>query len=81
MLCRIGRQYALRSVMRRRGILLTTYGMVQRNSHHLDHRPSEFCTVGDEDDPIWDWVLLDEVPTSPQCSRRDSLICQSTGLP
>ena len=47
--------------MRRRGILLTTYGMVQRNASELDHLPSDLGRDEDEDAPVWDWVFLDEV--------------------
>ena len=57
------RTHALRSVMRRRGILLTTYGMVQRNAGCLDHLPIELASrdEGDEPEPVWHWVFLDEV--------------------
>ena len=52
---------ALRSVMRRKGIMLTTYGMVQHNAAELDHMPANMGRDEDEDRPVWDWVFLDEV--------------------
>ena len=54
--------------MRRRGILLTTYGMVQRNGASLDHKPPDFAAQDDDDDlHVWHWVFLDEVcnPSNP----------------
>lgn len=58
----LGRQWALRRVMRQRGILLVTYGMVQRDADKLSQLPDELATgIADHEEPIWDWVFLDEV--------------------
>ncbi|KAK9806042.1 hypothetical protein WJX73_008485 [Symbiochloris irregularis] len=54
------RDYALRRVMRRRGILLTTYGMVQRNAGCLAEAPPGCDRRDPETTAVWDWVLLDE---------------------
>eukprot|EP00887_Chlorella_sp_A99_P003096 scaffold9.g3096.t1 len=50
------RAWALGRVLARRGVLLTTYGMVQHNSEqlaaHEEHDPDE--------GPLWDVMILDE---------------------
>lgn len=48
--------------MRRRGILLTTYGMVQHNAASLNHLPQDLGLLESGTDPVWHWVFLDEVP-------------------
>lgn len=59
------RQSALTSVMRHPGVLLTTYGMVQHNSAALAEARQVWLgeeeEEEDEDRPLWDLMILDEV--------------------
>ena len=70
---------------RQRGVLLTTYGMVQHNAQELAQRP-RFAQLGsgasaddaeDEAMPLWDFMILDEVAThlaSRQADRSPPIV-------
>jgi hypothetical protein len=53
------REDALRRVLGSGGVLLTTYGMVLHNAEALSR--SEWSRSGDEEGPLWDVMILDEV--------------------
>ena len=52
------REDSLQSVLRRRGVLLTTYGMILHNSAALSQ---DLHGAADSEDPLWDILILDEV--------------------
>jgi hypothetical protein len=62
-----GRDDALSAVLRRKGVLLTTYGMALHNSAALTERPTRGGSSSAEDDesPLWDAMVLDEACTRP----------------
>ncbi len=66
LLCRASE---LEGVFRAPGVLLTTYGMVQHNAELFCSRPDSLYDddVADEDEerPLWDFLILDEVSGSP----------------
>ena len=55
------RDYSLRRVAAHKGILLTTYGMVLHNSDALSLRQTQRRGDEDDDKPLWDFMILDEV--------------------
>ncbi|PPD94200.1 hypothetical protein GOBAR_DD08780 [Gossypium barbadense] len=55
------RQYELEDVLQNQGILLTTYDIVRNNSKALKGESYYRDDDEDEDDIIWDYMILDEV--------------------
>jgi hypothetical protein len=48
------------------GVLLTTYGMVQHNAELFCSAPSSLDPAEEDDDrPLWDFLILDEVGSFP----------------
>lgn len=52
---------ALHSAFQRRGVLLTSYGMVLHNAEALAAPPRRLRTE-EGDGALWDFMFLDEVP-------------------
>ncbi|KAE8694443.1 Protein CHROMATIN REMODELING 24 [Hibiscus syriacus] len=67
------RQYELDDVLQNQGILLTTYDIVRNNSKALK---GESYYSDDEDDIIWDYMILDEghLIKNPSTQRAKSLL-------
>ncbi|GMI99315.1 chromatin remodeling 24 [Hibiscus trionum] len=67
------RQYELEDVLQNQGILLTTYDIVRNNTKALK---GESYYSDDEDDIIWDYMILDEghLIKNPSTQRAKSLL-------
>lgn len=68
------REYELQYVLQDKGILLTTYDIVRNNAKQLSG--SGFDEDDNEDDPIWDYMILDEghLIKNPSTQRAKSLL-------
>lgn len=73
--CSRTRQYELQYVLQDGGIILTTYDIVRNNWKQLSQSNSlgDDC---DEDEPIWDYMILDEghLIKNPSTQRAQSLL-------
>lgn len=70
------RQYELEDVLQNQGILLTTYDIVRNNSKALKGESYYRDDDEDEDDIIWDYMILDEghLIKNPSTQRAKSLL-------
>ncbi|GAB4855701.1 hypothetical protein Ancab_024343 [Ancistrocladus abbreviatus] len=73
--CAKTRQYELQYVLQDKGVLLTTYDIVRNNVKQLAGRYS-LEDDNDEDDPVWDYMILDEghLIKNPSTQRAKSLL-------
>ncbi|OIW18154.1 hypothetical protein TanjilG_31274 [Lupinus angustifolius] len=69
------REYELKSILQDKGVLLTTYDIVRNNTKSL--RGNNYFEEDDsEDDPTWDYMILDEghLIKNPSTQRAKSLL-------